>query len=94
MATFEAYPELGELVDEIAMPEIKDRAEIALATALAIAPVLTGAYKRSLRLKPLKRAYRLWAGVRHAEFVEFGTSRMKPYRTLLIAARAARARKG
>ena len=93
MARGELYPSWYLLVPEAADPQIRRKAELVLAYAIATAPVDTGAYKRSLNLEALGSAasgYRISATVDYAVYVEFGTRKMKAYHTLATALDAAK----
>lgn len=89
----ELSPKIEAILARAAAPQLEDRANAVLRTAELIAPVDTGAYKRSLRkIRRPDGGWRIRAGVNHAVFVEFGTRRMHGYRTLGNALDSARSR--
>jgi hypothetical protein len=90
MGDFKPYPGLNGLIWEAVEPQFDDIADDALGVAQAIAPVLTGDYRDSIRVYKRPRARRLQANDWKSELLEFGTRKMRAYRTILIAAQTAR----
>lgn len=87
---FNPYPNLETELWLLVQPEIKHRAEKVADLARRIAPVRTGRYRDSIQVFRRSRGYRVQANVSYAEFVEFGTSKMRAYRTLKIASTEAK----
>lgn len=89
-ARFEPSRNLRGRVAVEVQPALEAKADAVLFQARVTAPVDTGEYKNSLRKERTATGWRVVADVRHAIFVEFGTRRMKAYRTLGRALDAAR----
>ena len=70
--------------------QLEAKADKVLHTAEVTAPVDTGAYKASLRKERTPRGWRVSANVHYAVYLEFGTRKMHPYRTLGRALDAAK----
>lgn len=79
-----------QLRKRIVDPQVRRKANMVLKVAKMTAPVDTGAYKRSLRKDRIPDGYRISATVDYAKYVEFGTRRMRAYRTLGRALDSAR----
>lgn len=71
---------------------VEKKADKVLFTAIVTAPVDTGRYKRSLKKERIPTGWRISANTHYAKFLEFGTRRMRAYRTLGRALDAAKRR--
>jgi hypothetical protein len=69
---------------------IEAKADKVLHTAEITAPVDTGAYKASLKKERIPTGFRISANVHYAYYLEFGTRKMRAYRTLGRALDAAK----
>jgi hypothetical protein len=91
-ARFVPNPAADDLV--AAMPELEpvmsSLASSAASTARGLAPVDTGAYRDSIGsesgLEGGERMANVYADAEHAQYVEFGTSRVPPFAVLRRAA--------
>jgi HK97 gp10 family phage protein len=89
---FKPRPGRSEPLRQLQIRRMEPKANRVLWTAVVTAPVDTGAYRRSLKKERTANGWRISANTHYARYLEFGTRKMRAYRTLGRALDAAKER--
>lgn len=80
---FEPSGRLGSGLSALVSVRLKAQADHVLKVAQATAPVDTGRYKNSMKVEKISDTeYQVSANTHYAKYLEFGTRKMRAYRTL------------